>query len=49
MLQNFLTTLFSTLGGAVGTVIILLTFGKQVVLKGLEVKLKQGPIKTYKF
>lgn len=46
MLQNFLTTLFSTLGGAVGTVIILLTFGKQVVLKGLEVKLKQGADKN---
>lgn len=46
MSQNFLTTLFSTLGGAVGTVIILLTFGKQVVLKGLEVKLKQGADKN---
>lgn len=46
MLQNFLTTLFSTLGGAVGTVIILLTFGKQVILKGLEVKLKQGADKN---
>ena len=46
MLQNLLTTLFFTLGGAVGTVIILLTFGKQVVLKGLEVKLKQGADKN---